>query len=228
VPMDVTVPTPPGWQTGETCCTAHLEEQIPPKKSVGKRYVVARSPVRSVGGFHEPDVLRLVGGDEVATVKTSLPGAFASFTLQPGEVKDLWTDTDATIDASAPVQVGQLLVSGQLCQGAPLGDPALVILPAVDQFLSEYAIPFPISWTTRHLALVVEAGTDLKIDGAAPANCEVHDAGSVGGVSYQAWRCPVADGMRRVSASKPVGVVAFGYGQASAYALVGGARYGAP
>src|SRR6185369_15898149 len=72
----LTVPTPPGWTDMDTCCLDHLEEQIFPIESVGMHYVVARSPVRSTGGFREPDIIRFVGVAEDATVTTNLPPPF--------------------------------------------------------------------------------------------------------------------------------------------------------
>ena len=66
-PAGYEIPTYPGWGSSDTCCLDHLEEQMFPVESIGSHYVIARSPVRSTGGFREPDVLRLLGVAEDAT-----------------------------------------------------------------------------------------------------------------------------------------------------------------
>ncbi|MCS6902365.1 MAG: IgGFc-binding protein, partial [Myxococcales bacterium] len=103
-PGHVEIPKPPNWEGEDSCCLDHLEEQMFPLESIGKKYVVTRSPVRSKGGgYVEPDVLRFVGAAEPATVKTNLPPPFDSFTIQPGEIKDTWTQGHLIVDATAPV-----------------------------------------------------------------------------------------------------------------------------
>jgi hypothetical protein len=216
-------PKPPGWD-GDTCCTDHLEEQIPPTSALGTRFAIARSPVRSTGGYVEPDVLRVVASGSAVTVKTSLPGAFQQFSLQPGEWKDLWTTTDMTLEASAPVLVGQVLVSQGLIAGTKKGDPSLTLLPSVEQFLPEHAIPMPASWDEQYLAIVHPVGASVKIDGKAPSGCESKVIGVLDGKSYAALRCPIVPDLRRVTSDQPISVVAYGYGATGSYALLGAAR----
>src|SRR5690606_23233320 len=108
-PFDV--PTYPGWDSGDTCCLDHLEEQLFPMESLGTNYVVTRSPVRSTSSFREPDVIRFVGAAEPATVTTTLAPPYDSFTLQPGEVKTTWAQDNFTATADKPFIVGQLLVA---------------------------------------------------------------------------------------------------------------------
>ncbi|MEO1172532.1 MAG: adenylyltransferase/cytidyltransferase family protein [Myxococcota bacterium] len=64
----------------------HLEEQLFPVEAVGNKYVITRSPIRSSGSWHEPDVLRFIAPAETTNVTTTLPPPYDSFTLQPGEV----------------------------------------------------------------------------------------------------------------------------------------------
>jgi hypothetical protein len=215
-------PKPPGWD-GDTCCTDHLEEQIPPTSALGTRFAIARSPVRSTGGHVEPDVIRVVAAG-ATTIKTSLPGASKQFSLQPGEWRDLWTTTDMTLEASAPVLVGQVLVSQGLIAGTKKGDPSLTLLPSVEQFLPEQAIPMPASWDEQYLAIVHPAGASVKIDGKAPSGCESKEIGVLDGKSYSALRCPIVPDLRRVTSDQPISVVAYGYGATGSYALLGAAR----
>ncbi len=219
----IDIPTPPGWTDQDTCCLDHLEDQMFPVESVGTNYVVTRSPVRSTGSFHEPDVLRFVGVAEPATVTTNLPAPFASFTLQPGEVKTTWTQTDVVVSSDKPVMVSQILVSNQYCDGAYIGDPSLTMFPPVEQYRNQYVILTPGSWNQNWVVIAAEQGTDVSIDGTPTNGCPAQIAGTLGGKTYESRKCPLTEGAHNLTSDKPFGVVAYGYGNAGSYAFAGGA-----
>ena len=101
------IPTYGGWDTADdgkpdSCCLDHLEEQMFPMESVGTKYVVTRSPIRSTTGFREPDMLRFVGVAEDSTVTTTLPPPWDSFTIAPGEVKTTSAQTTSSSRRRSP------------------------------------------------------------------------------------------------------------------------------
>ncbi len=222
-PGPITIPTAPGWTSGDSCCLDHLEDQLFPMTSVGMHYVITRSPVRSTGSYREPDVLRFVGVAEDAIVTTTLPAPFDSFALAPGEVKTTWTQTDVVVTATKPVMVGQILISQEYVDGPYLGDPALTVFPPVEQYRTEYLFLTPSSWNQNWVVISAEVGSTITIDGAAPAGCIVESAGTIEGVAYEARRCRVSEGAHRLSGDLPFGITAYGYGTAGSYAFAGGA-----
>jgi hypothetical protein len=223
-PGPVDVPKPPGWQSGDTCCLDHLEDQIFPAEAVGSHYVITRSPVRSTGSnYKEPDVLRFMGVAETAEVKTTLPPPYDSFTLQPGEVKTTWTQSDVTVTATKPVMVGQILVSNQYVQGAYIGDPSLTIFPPVEQYRTEYVILTPGSWDQNYVVIAAQVGAQVVLDGSPTTSCKTQAAGTVEGVAYESRVCPVKEGVHSMTGDKPFGIIAYGYGAAGSYAFAGGA-----
>lgn len=217
------IPTYPGWQDGDSCCLDHLEEQIFPVESVGKSYVITRSPIRSTSSYREPDIIRFLGVAEPADVTTNLPAPYDAFTLQPGDVVTTYAQNDVVVSATAPVMVGQLLISQQYVDGPYVGDPALTIFPPVDQYRTEYVILTPPSWTQNWVVISVEAGADVQLDGSATSSCIKETAGTLGGINYEARRCPLNEGVHRLTGAKPFGIVAYGYGSAGSYAFAGGA-----
>lgn len=220
-PGTIDIPKPPGWEDGDTCCLDHLEEQLFPLESVGLRYVATRSPVRSVG-FEEPDLIRFVGGAEAAQVTTSLAAPFDSFTIQPGEVKTTWTQSDVIIESDKPVIVGQILVSNQYTTEY-IGDPSLTIFAPIEQYRTDYLILTPGSWDQNYVVLAAPVGAMVTIDGAAPAGCVKTSAGELDGKFWDSHRCPVGEGVHRIVGNQPFGIIAYGYGTAGSYAFVGGA-----
>ena len=219
------MPSPPGFVREGMCCTDHLEEQLLPVTAYGRRFVVTRSPIRSTGGYTEPDVLRRMGVAVATVVKTSLPKPFDTFTLQPGEVKDAWTQGDFVVEATEPVAIAQILVS-QGFTNLPRwgGDPSLTIFPPVDQYRRDYLFDVPTSWEANFVVIAAPEGAVVQIDHAAPAGCVVAKAGAVDGASWEARRCPVGQGAHRITGDRAFGIVAYGYGNVGSYAFVGGAN----
>ena len=224
------IPTYPGWDdTGDggdpdSCCLDHLEEQMFPMESVGTKYVLTRSPIRSTGSYREPDMIRFVGVAEDATVTTTLPPPWNSFTLAPGEVKTTYAQHDVTVTATKPVMIGQILISQGYVQGARIGDPAMTMFAPVEQYRTEYVILTPPSWTQNWVVIAAEVGSTVTIDGSEPTGCVVESAGTIDNKSYEARRCPLhTEGVHTLSGSAPFGIIAYGYGSAGSYAFAGGA-----
>ena len=221
-PGGLDIPTYPGWSTDDTCCLDHLEEQMFPVESIGKNFVVARSPVRSTSGWREPDVIRFLGVAETATVTTSLPAPYDSFVLEPGDVKTTWAQDDFVATSDKPVMIGQILISNQRVDGPYIGDPSLTVFPPVEQFRTEYIILTPPSWNQNWVVITAEVGTNMTLDGQ-PANCTTESSGDLLGIPYESRRCPLTEGVHKLSGDKPYGIVAYGYGSAGSYAFAGGA-----
>ena len=222
------IPTYPGWTDESTCCLDHLEEQLFPVESLGAKYVITRSPIRSSGSYHEPDVIRFVGAAEDSAIVTSLPPPFDKFLLKNGEVRTTWADADFVATGSKPFLVAQLQVSQDYVDGNITGDPSLTIFPAVDQYRDQYRILTPADagvwgWQANYVVLATEPTNVITLDGVEPAGCVVTPAGNVDGTEYESRRCPVSEGVHALKGKTPFGVVAYGYGPAGSYAFPGGA-----
>jgi hypothetical protein len=222
-PGSVDIPKAPDWDEKDTCCLDHLEDQMFPLEAIGKKYVITRSPVRSKGSYVEPDVIRFVGAAEPATVKTNLPAPFDTFTIQPGEIKDTWTQGHLIVDATAPVLVSQVLISQGYVSGATTGDPSLTVFPPADQFRTEYVIPVPPSWSSNHVVIAARPSTEITLNKNPLGGCKIEPIGELEGVIYEARTCPLTTGAYYLSGSEPFGIAVYGYGSAGSYAYVGGA-----
>ncbi len=220
-PGPIEIPTYPGW-AGDTCCLDHLEEQLFPIESMGRNYVITRSPVRSTGSYKEPDIIRFVGAAEPATVTTTLPAPYDSFTLQPGEVRTTWAQENITVVADKPILVGQLQIANNYVDGPYIGDPSLTIFPPVEQYRTEYVILTPGSWSQNWVVISAEVGANVTLDGG-PGSCTTESAGTVNGVAYESRKCSLSVGVHTLTGDKPFGITAYGYGSAGSYAFAGGA-----
>ncbi len=222
-------PEPPGWD-GDNCCTDHLEEQLFPITSLGTNFVISRSPVRSSGSWVEPDELRFLGVAAPAQVTTTLPPPLDSFTLNPGQVVDTWTQEDVIVESTEPIMIGQILVS-QGFTTRVIGDPSLTIFAPVEQYRESYIFLVPDTWTENYFVISAPVGGTFALDGQAlPGGCITTPVGMLAGVAYETIRCPVEEGAHTLESGSgegnsgtPFGMMAYGYGPAGSYAFAGGA-----
>jgi hypothetical protein len=224
-PMKEGPPPPPDY-SGDNCCTEHMEEQLLPVTSYGKNYVITRSPIRSSGGYVEPDILRFMGVAAPTTVKTSLPAPDDQFTLQPGEVRETWTTKDIIVEATEPLAIAQILVSQGFTNaaGSEGGDPSFTMFPPIDQYRRDYLFNVPTSWGKNYVVISAPVGAKITIDGSEPTGCVVAPAGNLAGGNWEARRCSLQPGPHRMAGDAAFGITAYGYGSRGAYAFIGGAN----
>jgi hypothetical protein len=244
------------------CCADHVEGQLPPDRSLGNRFVLARTPsrARSINdaltsaflALPEPEefeVAHVVAVEAGTTrIETSLEPPFETFTLEQGESAMVVLDRDTELVASRPVSVIQLL-AGQTAAGIPLeypgGDPALIVVPPADQFRRDYVFLTPSTYGFDAVTIVAPPDATILLDDAPlPGTCESAPLeGRAGGLgdAPPAWiihRCPLSfpqvngdfsvspgvqgDGVHRLRASRPVGVVVSGFDAFVSYAYAAG------
>lgn len=217
-------PRPPNWNE-ETCCTDHLEQQMFPITALGWNFVVSRSPVRSTGGYREPDVYRVLATVNGTTVTTSLSN-FPSFTLNAGEFKSFWAQDGFTVGSQGgAIMLGQFLVSQGFTQGGN-GDSTFTIFPAVDQHRKEYVFLILDTFTDNYMVLAMPNSAAISINGQAqgefPQGCSTEDIGMMDNQMYIQMTCRMEPGVHTVSATQPVGLTIYGYYNVGSYGYPGG------
>lgn len=261
----------PAWNdfAERACCADHLEEQLDPARTAGRRFVIARSPNRAravrgsgavaVGDFDEPDFVRIVTVTEGTThVRTNLPKetGFDDFFMKgPGEFREIEVHQDFTIESDGAVHVALVQASQDAAgvpRGYPGGDPSLVIIPPIEQFRSEYVFLTPDKYAFDFVTVLAPKGTELLFDGApfdadacsrafvAPTKSPV--TAQVNGEGFDIWRCQLSfpvyddtkpegkrlgpgrqnDGVHRLQASRPIGLIVYGFDAYVSYAYAGG------
>lgn len=243
------------------CCADHLEEQLIPDGSLGLRFVLARTPARArainqaladasfaLPEAEEYEIVRVLAVAPGTTrIDTRLRSPYDAFTLEEGQVATLILDRDSELIASQPVSVVQLLV-GQAAAGIsfeyPGGDPALIVIPPVDQFRSDYVFLTPATYGFDAITIVAPPDAEILLDGEPlPGTCErsASDGRPLGSGEPPPWiihRCALsfpevagdfsvrpgvqADGAHRIRSSAPVGVVVSGFDAFVSYAYAAG------
>jgi hypothetical protein len=230
-----------------------------PDTSLGTSFALARTPPRAesinlaladpAAALPESDefeivrVLAVTGG--TTRIDTGLSPPFDAFTLEEGEVATLVLDRDTTLLADKPVSLIQLLASQDalgIPSSYPGGDPALVVVPPVDQFRTDYVFLTPSTYAFDAVTVVAEPGTQILLDDEPlPGTCERRDVAGPPtrpGARWELHRCPLSfpeiggdfavrggvqgDGVHRIRADRPVGVVVSGFDLYVSYAYAAG------
>ncbi|HJL15041.1 MAG TPA: IgGFc-binding protein [Sandaracinaceae bacterium LLY-WYZ-13_1] len=161
------------------CCADHLEEQLFPNDTLGRRFFIGRMPPRSsalnrafitddsVGEFNEPEYVRVVAVESgTTTVETTLPSEPTTELAQYESVIFV-ADQDMEINADKAVAVLQVLPSQQavgIPSEYPGGDPAIVAVPPVEQYREEYVFLTPSLYAFDFITIVAERDTTILLD----------------------------------------------------------------
>ena len=219
-------PTPSGQY--DVCCTEHFEQQMFPISSLGKEFVITRTPVRSTSSIVEPDFYRILATKGNTTITTSLSN-FPKFTLNVGEQANFWSTGDFIVQSSEPIMIAQYAVAqGFVDKYKVGGDPEFVVFPPAEQYRKDYIFLTPTTFTKDYVIIAAPNGTPVKLDSVDVNKefstvCERFSIGTLGTQKYVSLRCPVKDGVHRIEAENPVGIMVYGYYGVGSYGYPGGA-----
>ncbi len=205
------------------CCSDHTEEQIQPISAWGDRYLVAPPRDQDTKG-QAGNILatyRFVGlVDATGLDYDPAPPANAPLSLDAGEVAYFSSDQAFSVEGTQAFGVAQFTV-GSAYSGTPLGDPAMVMLPATGQLQDEYVFLTPPTFAQNWLSVIRPVGTPIELDGQ-PLDETPEPVGALGGTMYELLQVPVDEGPHWISGDAPFQITAIGYADAVAYAYAGG------
>ncbi len=209
----------PHWDrfSQRSCCADHLEEQLDPARTAGRRYVVGRSPSRTraviaagatgISQIAEPEFVRVIAvADGKVHVRTTLPKPDDDFVLDgPGGFREIVYSQDFALESDGAIHVIDLQASQDAAgvpRGLPGGDPSLIVVPPVEQYRADYVFLTPDKYSFDFVSIFAPAGTQLLFDGAAFDDGACERATIGGAVSpvtgqpsaagWDIWRCQLS------------------------------------
>ena len=206
--------------TFNTCCADHLEEQLFPVKTWGRRYLCAQSYQQ---GFEE-DVWRVIAAED-GTQVTTFPVQVDIPVLNAGEWFDFQANEhadDFELVATKPVMVGQFLTSQeaqQIPDDEAMGDPSFILVVPEEQFRTDYVFLAPDKYARDYVTVVAPREALVTFDDVPV------DAGlwsDLGTGDNRAARFRIADGVHAVRADRPVGVYVYGVDRYVSYGYPAG------
>jgi hypothetical protein len=200
-----------------------------------------------IGAFNEGEMYRVVAATPGNTqIKTSLPAPWDAFSLD-GEGANVTIPAfqDFTLESSKPVIVADIQVSQEAAgvkSGLPGGDPSLTFLPATEQWRTDNVFLTPDKYLFDFVVVAAPAGAKVFLDGL-PIDGTLCDVATVGKDPVSnIYRCQLSfpvvdpsvpapsnikpgrqnDGVHRVQADAPVGVIVYGFDNFVSYAYAAG------
>lgn len=153
-----------------TCCADHLEMQLFPVKTWGKKYIATKSYPRG----KEKDVWRIIAAEN-GTQITSVPPQIQAPILNVAEWVDFESIDNFEIYSTKPVLVGQFLSAqhapepnvGGISQpdDADTGDPAFILAVPFEQFRKEYVFLAPDKYMFDCVNIIHPVGAKIFLDG---------------------------------------------------------------
>ncbi|MFT7578467.1 MAG: hypothetical protein ACI9MR_000125 [Myxococcota bacterium] len=105
------------------------------------------------------------------------------------------------------------------CVCSPIGDPALILQPPVEQFRKDYVFLTPDQYVSDYINIIAPVGATVVLDGnPLPAA----NFTAIPGSSWLVARQPVLDGVHAITATEPVGAIVYGYDRDVSYGYPAG------
>lgn len=182
-----------------------LLEQLVPVEQWGQTVVVPHSPLRTSEHHH----YRVLAGAAPVTFTTDPPVLDSQpyVLATEGEHVDVVVPhgTSFVLEADGPVQVVAYLQTRD--EIVEIGDPAMVQLPPVEQFVTHAVIATGVQWDLHYLQLVRGAGhAPVRVDGR-----EVEGFTGVGLGTYEIAELIVEEGPHVVDGDGPFGAIQLGW-----------------
>ena len=169
---------------------------------------------------------------------------------QADNVRSTVEDPDFAIRGDAPLAVLQASPSQDVTgipRQFPGGDPAIVLVPPVEQYRSDYIFLTPDKYAFDFVTIAAPQEADVQLDdksvvdsdacSATPLKsskavpdadafvvyrCQLSFPEVIGGEAVQVLPGRQNDGVHRILASQPVGIIVYGFDSYVSYAYAGG------
>lgn len=223
---------PVGVFTGTECTNTgggacdHLEEMLTGVQLWGTEFVASRMPIR-VPNAPEQTLWQIYASEDDTTITleadaevTGLPGN--PIQLDRGQKVEFLASGsvanpgDFYVVADKPIAVMSYMIGINTGEG----DPAMVQMSPVEQYLPIYVLLVPPTWINDYLVITRLAGAQVELDGAL-----VSDAAfiPVGNGDYEVARVLTPDGVHVVDGlGNPCSVTVVGFDSYDSYAYLGG------
>ncbi|HTJ41445.1 MAG TPA: IgGFc-binding protein [Kofleriaceae bacterium] len=204
-----------------TAACDHLEESIFPVETLSTKYIIA-APSLPASGFEngKVEIIRIVGTAAGTTLTYDPPQSGAPTTLPDGGYVEIVGNAQSFfVTANHKILVAQYM-EGQDAGGG-MGDPAMALAVATDQYRSSYLFHAPTNYTSNFVQVTAPTGATVMLDGAPVSATFTPIGGSGFGVARVALS-NTGTGNHSMSGTMPFGIQVYGYGQYTSYWYPGG------
>lgn len=225
----------------------HLEEQVVPAASWGTTYVGARHPVRYTASNDSPEgvVWRVIAGVDDTTISLTPAVAGAQIVLpSAGGFQEFTTAESFVAEGDKPFMLVQYmsgctnvvpmpLEADNPCNEPATGDPYMIQMPPVDQWLDVLPFLTDTSYPRDFVVIMRAQGTTVNL--ACLGQVDASHFTAIPGTIYEVGMVDLdavgggegacVDGEQYISSSEPIGVIVGGMDWATSYGYAGGLAF---
>jgi hypothetical protein len=207
-------------QLGRGACD-HITEFIPPVTTWGKSFVVPAS----TNTLYQDRIAIMASQDNtVVTIDGTPTTLMLAGDLSDGFNSAVGATTIVTSDK--PILVMQFVDGGAFSDGTNTasGDPAMVVITPVVQYLNDVAITTPATGflvNTATLIVPVADVSTITFDGATLPSGAFGSTVTVGAASFKVAYVNLTLGTHRITSTNGFGVLVYGYNSYDSYAYAG-------
>lgn len=211
----------------------HIEDQLSGVRLWGDHFTASRMPIRETNGVPETTLWHVVASEDDTTVTftadpevTGVPAGPQN--LDAGGVIEFYAGGTAAhpgdflVDADKPIALANYMTGEANLVTSTLGDPAMVQLSPIEQWLPRYILLVPSEWELDFFVVTRPNGADITIDGVAMNDMDFLPVGG----GYEVARVPTTDGVHSLESDSGFMVTVVGYDSADSYAYIGGTGTG--
>ncbi len=194
----------------------HLEEQLFPTKSWGKRYLLSHTD----SSGKDPNIYRVVSAEDGNQITFTPASVHAPVTLGAGKSLEVTTSEDFEVSGSGRLAVAQFMV-GQTYSDenstAP-GDPSMALAVPTEQYRTEYRFLAPASYAQNFVNITAPTAAVVTLDGQPVAESEFKPLGA----GMKVAKVKIQGGSHLASSPNPFGIAVYGVGDYTSYMVPGG------
>jgi hypothetical protein len=202
----------------------HIEESMFPIATLGKSYIVTAPSLPSLT-TPKTNLVRIIAVEGATNLTYDPPNAgWPSTIAGQGKFIEIDTPLSFQITADKKILVAQYMEGQSVGGGA--GDPAMALAVASAQFRGDYLFHAPTNYSSNYVNILAPTGTTVTLDGTVVSAASFTSIGTTGfgvaRVAIASTSLPGGNGTHKLTASAPVGITVYGYGQYTSYWYPGG------
>jgi hypothetical protein len=195
----------------------HIIEMLSPTSTFGKKFGAIPLAGRDASG----DQWRFVASNDNTTI--TINGVVQSPVINNGQFMERSISTRSIIESDKPVLAAQF-AKGLGCSGNITGDPFMMMVPSLEQFVSNYTMTTVSGFATNYINIVAPnsvVGTLTKNGVAIPAGSFT----AIGTSGFSGAAINIAQGSYILSATSPFGATIYGWNDYDSYGYGGGQSF---
>ncbi len=210
---------------GITACD-HIEESMFPIETLSTKYIVTPPAVPSPGfEMGKVEIVRIIATAADTQLTYDPPQAFPTNLANAGDFIEI-PNTVATFQVTSnhKVMIAQYM-EGQDAGGG-VGDPAMALAVAVDQYRMDYQFHAPVNYSNNYVNVTAPMGANITLDGVPLSAGAFMPIGGTGyGIDWIVLGTGIG-GNHVINGDMKFGISVYGYGQYTSYWYPGGLNLG--